>query len=241
MDDFSFNMRLSLRITGPLYAFLFHSTQRRFLGITIGAWLKNLPLLFSMLALLLRWPLIWIVLGIILAILIRIIYWRVKRVGYISFILVGDQNSPPESAMLADDQKVFIQATGMFSVKDWQDFVFQRPAEYWRVPLGDHGIMVSHPSGHFLYQFIQPRALEHFESGLLCFGKQPQPALAITFLSTWGPESETINFQFYAPSKNSSSAKFRQKIFLTFGEEADRNAVWQSLLIGAGQPISERI
>ena len=239
MNNLSFSQRISSRIAGPLYATLYHTNQNRFLGITIGGWLKNLPFLFSLLAIVMRWPVFWVIFGIGLAIIMRILYWRAKKAGYISFLDVGSQTDPTNAQVIKDNVKISACATGRFSVKDWEDYVVERPAQYWRVPIGDHTFMVEHQPGRYLYEFIRRGALEGVDSGFLYFGKKPKPALAITFLSTWGPEAEEVNFQFYAPSKNSSSAKFRRKIYLTFDKDDDKNAVWQSLLRDAGQPITK--
>jgi hypothetical protein len=240
MDSHSPFKRFSARVTGPLYAFLYRTNQRRFLGFTVGGWLKNLPFLFALLALVMPWPAIWVVFGIVLAILIRILYWGAKKAGYIHFLGVGDQAGPAHAQILGDDVKVPACATGRFSVKDWEEYVLERPADYWRIPIGDHAFMVEHQPGRYLYEFIQRGALEKVESGFLFFGRQPKPALAITFLSTWGTGTEEVNFQFYAPSQNNSPGKFRRKIYLTFKKEADKNAVWRSLLRDAGQPITKK-
>lgn len=240
MNRHSSFKHFSARITGPLYAFLYRTNRRRLLGFSVGGWLKNLPFLFALLAVVMRWSAFWIIFGIVLAIIIRILYWRAKKAGYIHFLEVKGQTRPDNGRILKDDVKVPACATGRFSVKDWEEYVLERPAEYWRIPIGDHAFMVEHQPGRYLYEFIQRGALEQVESGFLFFGRRPKPALAITFLSTWGSGSEEVNFQFYAPSKNSSPGKFRRKIYLTFEKDADKNAVWRSLLRDAGQPITKK-
>lgn len=240
MNNHSFFRCFSARIAGPLYAILYRTNQHRFLGFSTGGWLKNLPFLFSLLAMVMRWPVFWLAFGILLAILMRILYWRAKKAGYIRFLGVGSKTGPTNAQLIEDNVKVTACATGRFSVQDWEEYVLEQPAEYWRIPVGDHAFMVEHRPGRFLYEFIQKGALEQVESGFLYFGRGPKPALAITFLSTWGSGAEEVNFKFYAPSKNSSSAKFRRKIHLTFDEDADKNAVWRSLLRDAGQPIAKK-
>lgn len=239
MDSHSFVKRFSARMAGPLYAILYRTNLRRFLGFSIGGWLKNLPILFALLAIVMRWPAFWVVFGLVLAIIIRILYWRAKKAGYIHFLGVGSQTGPANAKPLGDDVKVRACATGRFSVKDWEEYVLERPAEYWRNPIGDHAFMVEHQPGRYLYEFIQRGALEQVEPGFFYFARRPKPALAITFLSTWGKGAEEVNFQFFAPSKNSSPGKFRRKIYLTFEKDVDKIAVWRSLLRDAGQPITK--
>lgn len=241
MNNPTFFKRFSARIVGPLYVILYHTNQHRFLVFTVGGWLKNLPFIFSLLAILMRWPVFWVIFGIVLAFLMRILYWRAKKAGYIRFLGVGSQTGLTDAQLIEDNVKVLACATGKFSVKDWEEYVLEQPAEYWRIPIGDHAFMVEHQPGRYLYEFIQRGALEQVESGFFYFGRQPKPALAITFLSTWGSGSEELNFQFYAPSKNSSSAKFRRKIYLTFSKDADKNAVWRSLYRDAGQPVTKKV
>jgi len=238
MEDLSFSQRFAARITGPTYGFLYRTNRHGFLGFTFGGWFKNGPLLLSLAALLLNWPISLVALGFLLAILMRLLYWRAKRAGYKRFIVLGSQNEPQEAVGLEANHKISTCASGRFSVSETEEYVLHRPAQVWRVPVGDHTIMVEKSPGRFLYEFIQPGAIETVESGLLCLRSQPVPALAITYLSTWGPESEEINFQFYAPSKKSESAKLRRVIYLTFDQLADKNAVWSSLLQAAKQPAT---
>ncbi len=229
-EELSLSQRFAARISGPIYGFLYRTNQHHFLGFTFGGWFKNGPFLLSLAALLLSWPSPLIALGILLAILMRLLYWRAKVAGYKRFIVIGDQHGPQEAVGLGNNNKVSTCASGRFSIREMEEYVLHRPAQVWRVPLGDHTIMVEKSPGRFLYEFIQPKAIETVESGLLCFRSQPEPALAITYLSSWGPESEEINFQFYAPSKKSESAKLRRVVYLSFDQLADKNAVWSSLL-----------
>jgi len=236
MEDLSFSQRISARIIGPTYGFLHRTTKQRLLGFTVDGWLKNGPMLLSLVVVLLGWPLWFIAVGIVWAVLMRLLYWRAKRAGYKRFIVLNAQDGPEEASELKDNHKLSTFASGRFSVRETEEYVLHRPAQVWRVPVGDITIMVENSPGRFLYEFIQPGAIETVESGLLCFRSQPEPSLAITYLSTWGPESEEINFQFYSPGKNNSNAKMRRVIYLTFEQLADKNAVWSSLLQTARKP-----
>ncbi len=221
---------LGTRLQGALYAFLHATASRVFLGATVKGWLLNLPLLVALFLVLTRRPLA-LAAGIVLATLIlRLLYWKAGRDGYVRFTAEPQQEPADGATAVADNQRVPIKATGVFSVKDWEEYVLARPAEYWRVPMGDHAVMVQHARGRFLYQFLRLGSIAAIEAGLLWHGARPHRALAITYLSSWGPESEDPNFMFYAPSDEGNPARRQRDMFLAFEDQATRDAVWQSLL-----------
>ena len=241
MADASATGSLVDRIQGSLYAFLYATVRRTFLGATISGWLKNGLLLLAPLVLLLGWPVLWPALMLALALLLRLLYWKARRDGFVRFIAETDQRPAVDAPALADDQKAPFKATGIFSVKAWETYVLGRPADYWRVAMGDHVMMVRHSPGRFLYQFIRIGAVETIEAGLLCHGAQPQKALAITYLTSWGPDSDDVDFMFYAPSDENNPSRQRRKMFLAFENESARASVWHNLLRDAGRPHDEEI
>jgi hypothetical protein len=228
-----------VRFAGPLYTALYFTVKHRFLGVTIANWFKNIPLLLALFGLLVRRPMVWVVAMLLLSLLIRLLYWQVRRDGYVIFVGTGEEAPPKETRAIPDDEKMPVIATGTFSVQNREKYVLRRPADYWRLPVGDHAIMVEHRPGRYLYQFIQPGTLEHIEPGLICFGRKPCRALAITFLSTWRSESNDVNFRFFAPSENGNPAKLRQKVYLSFDDQSDLEAVWRNLLRDARHPIDK--
>lgn len=239
MDDFSLPRRVVIRASGLLNGFLYFSTRRRFLGFTISGWLKFLPLLLAFIALLGRWPFLWIVVGLVLAVAVRVLYWNAKRRGYISFIPIASQAVPDEARPIPDNEKLPALATGLFSVIDKESYVLQRPAEYWRAPVGDHAIMVEHVPGRYLYQFVKAGTLKQVEYGYLVFGARPVEALSITFRSTWGPQFSENEQSQYMSSKNEKSGHLRRTAYLTFDDRILRQSVWQNLLRDAPQPVDE--
>ena len=237
MAESYYDNTLADRIIGLLYAVLYYTARKRILGITIAGWLKNLPWLFALFAWLFELGLAWIISGIALAIVIRLLYWRGKRVGYIRFIAEENQQVSPDSDSISNNQKVPVRASGTFSVTSWETYVRQHPAQYWRVGMGDHALMVNYSSGRFLYQFIQPGGVEMVVPGKLCTGRIPEPALEITYLGNWGPESTDISFMFYAPQKDKKQAGLRRKIYLAFDSLEQRGLVWKSLTSDLDQSI----
>jgi hypothetical protein len=226
---------------GPLYSFFYHTANKKLLGITVGAWIRFLPpFLLILIALIQGWPFAWVVVGLGLFIILRLFYWKAKRDGYVRFVSDDSRPSTEGVHSLADEEKVSIQATGHFSVKDREAYTLLRQAEYWRLANGDHAVMVHEKPKRFLYQFIQPGSLQQVQSGLLHFGREPKICLAISFLTSWGPEFSEENLTLYS-SNDHSPKKMRRKIYLTFPSEQIRQAVWNNLLRDAGQPISKKL
>ena len=230
-----------IRLTGVLYGLAYFTTQRSFLGIRLSAWLKWAILIFIVVAWFGRWPIYWPIIGGVLFVIVQLFYWIVKRRGYISFFAIGEQSNEEVGELLPDNHKVKAWATGIFSVSRHQAYVLQKSAEYWRVPVGDHAFMVEHQQGKFLYQFVQVGALQRVETGFLIFGRRPQEALAVTFLTTWGPEfGDTSPRQLMAGS-NHTPAKLGRTIYLTFANTADRHLVRQNLMRDMDQPVTSSL
>lgn len=220
-----------MRFLSQLYAFMYWSKRHAFLGFSLGTWLRLLPFTLFLLGLAQGWPLPLNLLLLALFFLLLLLFALGRRAGYKRFI--------PESHMALDDdfavprpeQRVPLRATGLFSVRDREDYVVERPGAYWRVPHGQHVFMVEEGPGRYLYQIINPRHVHLVEPGYLLFGRQPQKALALRFTVTWGPQFATEPVYYYTPEPDEPEAAGETRtIFFTFDHDADRHAVWKSLL-----------
>ena len=220
-----------MRILSQLYAFMYWSKRRYFLGFALSTWIRLLPLAIFLVGLARGWPLPLNFAWVVLSILLFILYAVGRRAGYKRFV--------PEPAMALDDdfaaprheQRVPLRATGLFSVQDREEYVLERPGAYWRVPLGQHVIMVEEGPGRFLYQIINPRHVHVVEPGYLLFGRQPQKALALRFTVSWGPQYATEPVYYYTPEPGETEVdRETRTVFFTFDHDADRHAVWKSLL-----------
>ncbi len=232
--------RISTKLIGPLYALLYWTVKNKFLGFTIAGWLKNLPFFLAIFAFLLGWGLGIFILFIGLTIGLRILYWIAKRNGFIRFEPSGETKANSDGQMIVPDKKVEINATGKFSVKNLETYVVRKQAEYWRVPMGDHAVMVKQGANRYLYQFIKADLIESIVAGTLCHGRQPELALEITYQSTWGPETEDVSFMFYARSESSEPKKLKQKLYLSINDKNLLHAVWYSLAMdGNGWQTTE--
>jgi hypothetical protein len=226
-----------IRFLGVLYALAYYTAHRSFFGARWSSWLKWTILLVTVVAWFTRWPIYWAVLGAICFFAVQFLYWSVKRQGYVRFLAAPEQPHQEGEDLLKDNKKMKTLATGIFSVSSHEAYVLQRPAEYWRVPIGDHAIMVEHQPGRYLYQFVQAGALQSVEVGYLIFGRRPQKTLAITFLTTWGPESAQFTPKQFMTSTNHTPAKLERTIYLTFEDIADRHLVRRNLLRDVGKPL----
>jgi hypothetical protein len=225
-----------IRFIGVLYAFAYFSAHRSFLGARLSSWLKFILIVFTITAWFTRQPL-WAIVGAAVLIGVYFFYWYVKRQGYIRFIPIQSQAPHSVKELLRDNKKVKARATGTFSVSSHEAYVLQKPAEYWRVPIGDHAIMVEHMPGKFLYQFIQSGALQTVAVGFLIFGRRPQEALAVRFLTTWGPEFGQYTPKQLMAGANHTPAKLERTIYLTFEDARDQYLVRKNLLRDAGKPL----
>jgi hypothetical protein len=237
MADLSTIESFKIRLMGVLYALAYFTAHRSFLGARLSTWLKWMPILFMLAAWLNRWPPYWFLFGAAWFAGLQYFYWRVKSQGYIRFLAVPEQSRKSDEDLLGNNKKVKILATGRFSVSSHEAYVLLRPADYWRVPIGDHAIMVEHKPGKYLYQFVQSGALQAVESGYLIFGRRPQEALAVTFLTTWGPEFAQYTPKQFMTSTNHTPAKLERTIYLSFANPEERRQVHHNLLQDAGKPL----
>ncbi len=228
------------RISGLLYAFLYYATRRQLFGFALAGWLRFLSLVLLGWAAVRQWPFYQVVVVATVAVLLRFIYWRAQRAGYVRFVPAG-LTAPDPRADIPDEQKLPVKATGMFSVKDREEYVLLRPADYWRVQNGDHAIMVEQMPGRFLYQFIQPGTLQQIEPGALCFGRTSRPTLALTFLTSWGPQHATGPVTMYSPGPNGKASMLERTAYLSFEKALDLEIVWRNLLRDSHRKMTKKL
>lgn len=220
-------------LVGRLWAFAYISQRRTFLGIPRSGWLRiGIFALFAT-ALIGRWGWLAVWLTVLLWFYVGFVYRRARRQDYNKFVADETAVPPPASAQtLAPNEKTAVHASGRYVVTDKADTVLlQKPAHFWRVPLGDHIVMVEYRPKRFLYQFISPRTLQKVERGWILFGKKPIQTLAITFLEVWG-QDENSSLLFYVrggPTDDLSHLKPRT-IYFSFEDTAVLQKVWATLI-----------
>lgn len=233
-----------MRLLSQLYAFMYWSKRRSFLGFALSSWIRLLPFAVFAYGALSGWPLPLSLFFLALSLFLFLLYAIGRRVGYKRFVPEPEMALDDDFAAPNQEQRVPLRATGVFSVQDREDYVLERPADYWRVPRGQHVFMVEEQPGRYLYQIIDPRHVQVVEPGYLLFGRQPQKALALRFIVTWGPQftSEPVYYYTEGEPAAPSSSKETRTIYFTFDHDADRYAVWKSLLqdgVGARSSTSQ--
>jgi hypothetical protein len=231
MQDFSPFSRLIYRFLGSFFYVTYITNRRTFLTLPWGWYIRRLMFVPVLLGLLGRWgQWTWVALGA--ALLVILLYWLAARLGYSRFVpqkgeavMWVDEEIRP----LAPNQRVPIQATGLFSVRDQEYFVLLQDGHYWQVPLGDHAVMVEHVPQRYVYQFFDAATLHKAQPGWLIFGGEPQEALAVTFRTKWTPKFAKLEVRYYVQSEAEPEAPLRT-VYLSFADEADKQRVWQNIL-----------
>ena len=223
-----------MNLIGRLYPFLYYSRQYSFI-FPLSMWIRGVPLGLLFLSLSRRLPVGLIPLWLALIVAVFWLYWRAGRDGYVRFTAEATAALPADLQPLPYHQHVPVKATGIFSVTDREEYVLDRPAEYWRVPLNDHIIMVQQRPGRFLYQFFQPETLLEVRAGHLLFGSRAKIALAIRFYRNWGPEFGDDTRAFFVGGGQKEPPKKERWIYLSFEEEATRQQVWYTAAYSLAQ------
>ncbi|NHZ71666.1 MAG: hypothetical protein GWP17_01095 [Aquificales bacterium] len=226
--------RFYYRYLGLAYAFTFFTSKRKFLWVSIERWLKLLTIALLVSALIFRWGQVAVGVTAVILVWLYFSYWRANKTGYSKFVADSKMALPAgELTTLPANQKVQIKATGIFSVKDLDDFVLLQPATYWQVPLGEHVMMVllADNTG-YRYQFFNPHTLQRIQKGWLLFGSQPQRTLAISLLSEFGEAfiDQQNQFSFGREKKRKG---IKRTIYLSFADEADEILVWHNIVRSA--------
>lgn len=221
-----------MRLLSQLYAFMYWSKGRSFLGFALSTWIRLLPFALFAFGVLSAWPLPLSLFFLALSLFFFLLYAIGRRAGYKRFVPEPKMALDDEFATPSKEQRVPLRATGVFSVQDREDYVLERPAAYWRVPRGQHVFMVEERPGRYLYQIIDPRHVQVVEPGYLLFGRGPQKALALRFIVSWGPQFGTEPVYYYTESEPEApgASKDSRTVYFTFDHDADRYAVWKSLL-----------
>ena len=227
---FTVHRRLYYRLLGLVYGFAHWTRGHRFFGLR---W-SNLVGLATFIPLILAWrqnrPGAVLALAFLPTLLVWWGYWRARRVGYKKFV-PGKTAVPPNDDLppLPPDQRVALKASGIFGVADREEQLFMCPAEYWRVPLGDHTVMVQPEKGRFLYQFFNADNLQAVEWGWLLHGVRPQKVLAITFFSAWGKDPLSLR-ELYQSAEEANRETRQRVIYLCFDDDDDERTVWRTIM-----------
>ena len=225
--------RLYFRLLGLVYGFTYWTSQHKFLGFRI----RTLVILLAFAPLFMVWRRskdgVIVGLAALLGLGTLWLYWRARRVGYMRFV-AGETavTATDHLEPLPPNQRIALKASGLFGVSNREEQVLLCPANYWRVPLGDHTVMAQPERGRFLYQFFSAPNLQNLQHGWLIHGLTLHSVLAVTFFSDWGKDTISLR-ELYQGSDEASRDKKRRAIYLCFEDEEDKQAVWHTILFDA--------
>lgn len=233
MQDISLAKRIIYQYQGIMFWLIHWTDHFKILEIRISSLIRLLTLIVPVYMWVAGWPRYWIIIALLIFLWVQISYWRARRLGYYRFVKgKSDLMGAKDIAPLPRKNRVQVCASGTYSVKKWEKNLVLKPAEYWQVPLGDHVIMVEHEPGRYLYQFFNATTMQEINSGWLLFGINPQTAVAVKFLSIWGPEFDEENISLLSRGNQSPPTKVRT-IYLSFNNKDEENKVWQNLVYDA--------
>lgn len=229
-DDQSLPSRLYHRYLAFVFAFTYRSEHRTFLGIRVSSWCKWLAVAPFLFALWQGWGIGLSVVAAMPYVWVRLIYWRARLKGYIRFIPAPANGAPSASPpSLAADEHVPGWATGAFQIEGSQEYGLLRPAEYWRVPLGAHVIMVRMADQRFRYRILERDSIRRVQLGELLFGRRLQNSIAVAFVQSEDAEI-SVQFSFGRPPSHKRTPEHEFSLYLTFEDQQSQLAVWQSMV-----------
>ncbi len=227
--------RLTYAYLSRMYALMYFLSRRSFLGVRLGTWLRWLALAFLFIGWVSGWPPVALLLLALFAVWINFSLWRARRDNFNRFVAQGQPlGDAPKEPPLPPNQRLDVLATGLFSVSGRENRLLLRPAKYWHVPLGDHIVMAEEEPGKYLYQFFSATTLQELREGLLLFGSQPTPALAVSFLARWGPEYTRFG-QVYELGEDDGPPPRRTTVYLSSADDDTRRLIRETLISAARQ------
>ena len=221
--------RLAYAYLSRMYALMYFLGRRPVLS-ALARWL---PLLALFIGWLRDWPPAALLGVALVAVWINYSLWRARRDNYNRFVPharpLGDAPAEPP---LPPNTQLEVLATGLFSVSGRESRLLLRPAKYWHVPLGDHIIMAEEEPGKYLYQFFSAATLQELREGLLLYGAQPTPALAVSFLARWGPEHTRFG-QVYELGHDDGPPPKRITVYLASADDDTRRLIRETIISAA--------
>lgn len=221
-------MNRTQTLLGRLYGFAFVADLTHFLGQKRSIWYRAIvTILFLYAALTVNVPLM-ILFGVLMAFTYWL-FWFAKRSGYVTFIPKTDISLTVPAEPLAKDRRLAVKATGLFSVVDRERYLVQKTADFWRVGLGDHILMVSNGANSYLYQFIKPQEIIQITAGELYFGPQGSQAIEVVFRTDWAPSIDTEDMAYYVGSGYSGQPLPKRTVYIVCENEEQLALAWHSL------------
>lgn len=229
MDSLSLPKRIYYGYLSRMYRLTYRVSRETVLGVRLKTLVRWLPILLLLIGWVANWPLPVLALLGVFILWINFSLWRAKRDNYLRFVPDRDPIMGTEALRtLPPNQKVSVVASGLFCVSDRENRILHRPANYWYVPLGEHIVMAEEAPGKYLYQFFNPSSLQEVSQGWLLHGSHPMRALAIRFLSHWGPDYAQYG-QLYESGNSDQPSSKPVTIYLA-AEDTPCDLIWQTIV-----------
>jgi hypothetical protein len=221
-------MNRTQTILGRLYGFAFVADLTYFLGYRRSLWYRAAVVILFLYAITtLSIP--FIVIAGLLLVFVYWLFWLAKRSGYVTFIPKIDVALSAPEQPLAKEERLQVRATGHFSVINRERYLVQKTADFWRVGVGDHIMMVSNGANSYLYQFIKPQEILQISAGELYFGSEGNLAIEVVFRTDWAPGVEMEDIAYYVGSGSSGRPLPKRTVYIMCDDQTDLEKVWHSL------------
>jgi hypothetical protein len=216
-------------LQGTLFFIAYRLSEARLLELPFSFWLGVGGWLLAGWGWLRGWP--GLLLGLLLVLLLGgwlLLRWARRR--EFTVFVANEVSFPAELAALPFNERVKVWANGRFSLVNRDAFVWQRPADYWQVPLGEHVVMVAERPGRYLYQFFDETSLLTVQPGQVFDWQGGRSALAVTFRPFWGPQAKQPTLsQFQFDEVEPVALGPPRTVYLLFDSPAQRQRVWRQI------------
>ncbi|HSH04361.1 MAG TPA: hypothetical protein VLL52_17760 [Anaerolineae bacterium] len=217
------------RALSRLFGFMYWSKHRIIFSAPVSRWIHIFPLFMLFISLFRGTARAQFPYWIALYVFIIFAYWFVSKLGYSRFIPHQRLPKSPDTP-LPDGQRITLKATGTFAVTGRSDYLLEHfESFYWRVPLGEHIVMIRQGPRQHLYQFFRQESLISTQIGYLLSNGEAAPAVAVRFMSNWDGKESQIDLSFNGSGVLSSNKPKPHVIYFTFTTTQDQILVWDKI------------
>ena len=221
-------------LLGVLPRTLYELQQYRWGNVSLQRWLTWLLAFLALLGLLNILPggrPLAATLALVAVVLVLGRLWA-ERQSYVFFRLTPNTIALGDQPPLWPADAVLLRASGLFEVAGKEARLTEVLAYYRTFETREHAVMARQTPSYFLrfgsipseqlgmwYIFIRPEAIKKIQTGCLYFGHFPRPALRLEYTRI-----------------NAKGKPDRERVFLSFDADSDRDRVYADLTLDSGGP-----